>query len=210
MILGISASGRKDGITSKTVKAILESSNSEYEYISLSGKRINGCIGCTLCAADNKCKVKDDWNEIAEKMLMADAIVFGAPNYGGTINALGHACLERTFCFRHRAAFSLSGKLGVAVSASYSEQGASLVNMIIKKSMMVNKMSVVGAVSAHGYSQCYTCGFGHKCNAGNVVKKYGILDKIEKKHLPPSFEEQEDTILKANSMGKLLESLVSK
>ncbi|WP_411679783.1 NAD(P)H-dependent oxidoreductase [Clostridium thailandense] len=207
MILGISASGRKDGIISKTVKAILEASNSEYEYISLSGKRINGCIGCTLCAADNQCKVKDDWNEIAEKMLMADVIVFGAPNYGETINALGHACLERTFCFRHREAFSLSGKIGVAVSASYSEEGTNLVNMIIKKSMMINKMSVVGAVSAHGYSQCYTCGFGQNCNAGNVVKKYGPLDKIEKKHLPPSFEEQEDTIFQVNNIGKLLGSL---
>lgn len=204
MILGISASGRKDGITSKTVKAILEASNLEYEYISLSGKKINGCIGCTLCAADNQCKVKDDWNEIAEKMLMADAIVFGAPNYGGCINALGHACLERTFCFSHRGAFSLSGKLGIAVSTSYSGQGNDLVNMIIKKAMVFNKMSVIGSVSAHGYAQCYTCGFGHNCNVGHVVKKHGPLDKIEKKHLPPSFEEQEDTILQARSMGKLL------
>jgi multimeric flavodoxin WrbA len=35
MILGISASGRKDGITAKTVKAVLAASNCEYEYISL-------------------------------------------------------------------------------------------------------------------------------------------------------------------------------
>ncbi|EET88019.1 NADPH-dependent FMN reductase [Clostridium carboxidivorans P7] len=144
---------------------------------------------------------------MAEKMLMADAIVFGAPNYGGIINALGHACLERTFCFRHRGVFSLSGKIGIAVSTSYIGQGEDLVSMIIKKAMMSNKMSVVGAVSAHGYAQCYTCGFGHKCSVGHMVKEHGPLDKIEKKHLPPSFEEQEDTILQVNKMGKLLKSL---
>jgi len=103
LILGISASARKDGITSAAVKAVLQASGMEYEYVSLTGKRINGCIGCTGCASDNFCKVKDDWNEIGEEMLKAEAIVFGAPNYYGTINALGHACLERTFCFRHRA-----------------------------------------------------------------------------------------------------------
>ncbi|PKM89343.1 MAG: flavodoxin family protein, partial [Firmicutes bacterium HGW-Firmicutes-12] len=77
MILGISASGRTNGITSETVKAILEATGSEYEFISLAGKQISGCIGCTKCASDNKCKLKDDWLEIAEKMLAADAIVFG-------------------------------------------------------------------------------------------------------------------------------------
>ncbi|WP_242835897.1 hypothetical protein [Clostridium sp. DL-VIII] len=54
MILGIS-SGRKNGVTSEAIKAILEATGLEYEYISLAGKRISGCIGCTLCASDNKC-----------------------------------------------------------------------------------------------------------------------------------------------------------
>lgn len=43
MILGISASGRKDGITSQAVKAVLEASGMEHEYVSLAGKKISGC-----------------------------------------------------------------------------------------------------------------------------------------------------------------------
>ena len=108
MIVGISA-GRQKGVTSAAVKAVLEKSGMEYEYLSLSGKKISGCIGCVRCGADNVCKLKDDWNAIGATLLKADAIVFGAPNYGGTINALGHACLERMFCFRHREVFSLAG-----------------------------------------------------------------------------------------------------
>lgn len=68
MILAISASGRKNRIINQTVAAIAAESGQEYEVISLAGKRINGCIGCTRCASDNICKVKDDWNEIGEKI----------------------------------------------------------------------------------------------------------------------------------------------
>ena len=94
MILGISGSGRKNRMVHQTVLAIATESGQEYEVISLAGKKINGCIGCTQCAADNICKVKDDWNEIGEKMAQANVIIFGAPNYYGTINALGHVTVE--------------------------------------------------------------------------------------------------------------------
>ncbi len=208
MILGISASGRKDGITSKVVKTILETSNLETEYISLAGKRINGCIGCTRCAADNQCKVEDDWIEIGEKMKKADAIVFGAPNYKGTINALGHACLERTFCFRHRGVFNLAGKLGVSVSTSYGKEKEDPVHLIIKRIMSSNMMAVIDTVSAHGYSQCYTCGYGLDCEAGNIVRTHGFIEKIEEEHYPPCFEGQDDTVFQVHKTGKLLDSIL--
>lgn len=68
MILGISGSSRANGTTSDVIKYILEQSGQEYEYVSLAGKKINGCIGCTRCAADSFCKVEDDWQEIGRKM----------------------------------------------------------------------------------------------------------------------------------------------
>lgn len=37
------------------------------------------------CVRDNRCKQQDDWNEIGQKMLEADAIVFGGPDYYGTL-----------------------------------------------------------------------------------------------------------------------------
>lgn len=53
MILGISGSPRKDGGTANAVKKILEESGMESEYISLSGKKINGCISCLGCVEYN-------------------------------------------------------------------------------------------------------------------------------------------------------------
>ncbi|MDF2501348.1 MAG: NADPH-dependent reductase [Anaerosporomusa subterranea] len=206
LILGISASGRNDGVTSETVKAVLKASELEYEYISLAGKQINGCIGCTACAADNTCKVQDDWNEIGEKMREADAIVFGAPNYFGRMNALGHAFWERAFCFRHQEVFSLAGKLGVIVSVEY--EGNSRVKPEIEDFMSRNKMVVVESVFAKGSSQCFTCGYGHDCGVGNVVRLHGFIEKVEDKHLPPCFSQQEEAKIQAYKAGKILGSIL--
>jgi multimeric flavodoxin WrbA len=206
-IIGISASGREQGITSEVVKAVLEATGEPHEYISLAGLQIGGCIGCTRCAADSRCKVEDDWLAIGDKMLAAEAIVFGAPNYYGTINALGHACWERTFCFRHREVFRLAGKLGVAIGVGYEAENLRVMEYI-RQMMGHNMMAVVGTVCAAGYSQCYTCGFGQDCAVGSVVRRHGFLDAIEAEHLPPRFAEQEEASFQAYRVGKTLGSIL--
>lgn len=206
MILGISASGRPEGITDEAIKTILEASELDYEYISLAGKNINGCIGCTRCAADNRCKQIDDWNKIGEKMLESEVIIFGAPNYYGTINALGHACLERTYSFRHQGKFCLKGKAGIAVGVDDQEENSVL--PYIKNMMVHNKMKIIDDLAVDGYSQCYTCGFGHQCEVGSVVPKHGFLDEIKDEHLPPRFCEQEKNMVKAKKIGQKLKSIL--
>ncbi len=207
MILGISASARYNGITSESVRAILDKSEQPYEFISLAQKQISGCIACTQCAGDNRCKLQDDWAEIGDAMLRADAIVFGAPNYFNTISAIGHACLERTFCFRHMGAFCLKGKGVIIVSTQYEGNDSNPVHDFVDKFITINKMQVLYKVSAHGYSQCYTCGYGQNCSIGNVVKKHGMLTKIEEHHLPLCFAQQTDTILQVEQAAKILKLL---
>ena len=53
-ILRISASERKQGITGKAVRAVLEATGQPHEYVSLSGLKIYGCRNCTVCAGDNQ------------------------------------------------------------------------------------------------------------------------------------------------------------
>lgn len=140
-------------------------------------------------------------------MLAADAIIFGAPNYYGTLNALTHACLEGTFCFRHREAFSLTGKLGVAVAVD-SRRDDSPVLAFIRRMMGSNLMPVVGTVQADGTSQCHDCGFGEDCAVGSVVAKDGLLDCIIDEHRPPRFAEQEEAVQQATKVGKTLGSIL--
>ena len=193
MILGICASGRViernetglllKGITEEFVKFILENTGEPSEYISLNEKKILGCQGCLKCAPDNICKLDDDWAEIRDRIFKASAIVFGAPNYYGTINAVGHAFLERFFSLRHRGKFKLLGKPNVIVTVGTGE--ANPAEDFIKSVFRSNYMAEpIGVLRVKGLAQCYTCGFGANCPAGAVVGKHGFLNEIRHYHIP--------------------------
>ena len=53
----------------------------EVEHISLKGKEIKFCIGCLVCQKTQKCVLKDDALEMAEKVKNADTLVFATPIY---------------------------------------------------------------------------------------------------------------------------------
>jgi multimeric flavodoxin WrbA len=53
----------------------------EVECVSLKGKKIGFCIGCFTCLRTQKCVIKDDAAEIAEKIKNADSLVFVTPIY---------------------------------------------------------------------------------------------------------------------------------
>jgi multimeric flavodoxin WrbA len=171
------------GVTEELVKYIVEKTGEPYELLSLSGKRISGCMGCVRCAKDNVCVIDDDWAEIRDKMFAADAVVFGAPNYYGSINSIAHAFLERTFSLRHRERFPLSGKLNAIVAVGSEE--ANPVEDYIRMMFRSNHMAEpVGVLRASGINQCYLCGYGHDCAAGAVVAKHGFLPSVEDYHFP--------------------------
>lgn len=193
-ILAISGSARVGRMTHSAVNALLEGCTDDFEIISLAGKKINGCLGCAACAGDNKCKVCDDFNEIADKMEEADIIIFGAPNYFGTINALAHAVLERTFCFRHRDRFILEGKLGVIVTTCESREIEDPVAALIDRNFFFNHIETIGRVQTTNYNQCYTCGYGHSCIRGAVARKHGLLEEILPCHLPKEVACQDETM----------------
>jgi len=193
MILGVSASGRMakrndagtltHGITEEMVRYILTKTGEPIEFVSFASKTIKGCTGCCGCAGDNICVIEDDWSAIRDKMFKADAIVFGAPNYYGVINSLGHAFLERTFSLRHRERFPLAGKLNVIVTTGSEEDSS--VEDFIRKIFRSNYMAEpVGALKVAGISQCYQCGYGEECAAGSVVSRHGFIDEIRESILP--------------------------
>jgi len=192
MILGVNASARpvkhKDGkmvsgTTEELMKHLLENTGEPYEYVSLGDKTILGCRGCCKCSSNNLCVINDDWADIRDKMFKADAVVFGAPNYYGMINGIGHAFLERTFSLRHREHFPLAGKLNTIIT---SDGGApNPVEEYIRKMFRSNYMAEpIGVLKVPGISQCYTCGYGNDCTAGSVVSRHGLLDNILPEHVP--------------------------
>ena len=69
-----------DILTAKLIAGARDAGH-QVEYISLKGKEINFCTGCLACQKTQRCVLKDDALEIADKVKNADTIVFVTPIY---------------------------------------------------------------------------------------------------------------------------------
>jgi len=202
-ILGISGSPRKNlqsGVY-KLVQTVLENTGIEYELISLRGKTISGCIACLGCVEDNICKVNDDFAPLREKIIDADAYVFGAPNYYSSFNAATHAFLERWFQFRHQTGDALWGKLGVAVGVGGTS--GSFPTNDLEKFFLYNFIETVDKVDGQGAASCFSCGYGETCQVGIPSMIHGEGVKITEEMIP-NVTKQPDVMAKAAKAGQLL------
>ena len=203
MILGISGSPRKEKISGvyRLVRTVLESTGCEYELISLRNKKISGCIACLGCIEDNLCKVEDDFRDIRDKIVNADAFVIGAPNYYSGINALTHAFLERWFQFIHRDGNLLWGKLGIAVGVG-GTTGEFPANEI-EKFFSYNFIETIAKISGQGAAACYSCGYGETCRVGIPYFLYGKEARVSEETTPDVMK-QGEVVNKAIEAGKEL------
>ena len=72
--------GNSDTLADNFAKGAAEKGH-HVEKISLLHKQIAFCRGCLSCQKTEKCVIKDDANEIVEKMKNADVLVFATPVY---------------------------------------------------------------------------------------------------------------------------------
>ncbi|MBU3178474.1 flavodoxin family protein [Clostridium estertheticum] len=82
------------------VKEAAKDKEIETEIINLYDLNYTGCKSCFACkrlggVSYGKCAVKDDIQEVLEKVSQADGIVFGSPIYLGTITGQLQSFIER-------------------------------------------------------------------------------------------------------------------
>ncbi len=205
-ILGISGSPRRGKTTERLVKEVLSATSCETEFISLAGKKIAPCNACLACVPDNICKVKDDMSWLREKILEADAYVFGAPNYFSTLNSLTHSFLERLCQFRHRSGTALAGKYAAIVSTGGIDPSSP--GKAIESMLPYFQIRHIGTVSALGTASCFTCGHGENCTVGAVALLFGAGHKIDKDSIP-DLSRQPQKIEEARLLGKKLEACMT-
>jgi multimeric flavodoxin WrbA len=117
-ILGIMCSPRKGGNTEILMKEALASADqagAQTEMVSVVGKNIAPCDGCSGCRKTSACLIKDDMQDIYQKMEAADGIIIGSPVYFGSVSAQGKAVMDRTFSLLGRQ--KLKGKVAASVLA---------------------------------------------------------------------------------------------
>jgi multimeric flavodoxin WrbA len=74
------ANSNSDKLADSFAKGALEAGN-DVETVSLKGKTIAFCKGCFACSKLGHCVINDDANEITEKILNAEVVVWATPIY---------------------------------------------------------------------------------------------------------------------------------
>jgi multimeric flavodoxin WrbA len=170
-ILGINASPRgNESNTLQLVKSVLtgaESEGAEVELIDLYKLKIEYCTGCGACYATGECPQIDDFEELFDKILNSDGIVFGAPNYINSIPAPMKAFFDRLSDAIHCQ--MLAGKFGCSVCTA----GGSKADVVVEymNGVLMNLgVTVVGglgvAVGLYPYALQQAAG-----TAGDLGKK---------------------------------------
>lgn len=104
-ILTLLGSARAKGNTATVlgwVEEALQAQGHTVERVPVTRKSINGCLGCLKCRETSEavaCVQHDDANEILERMLAADGILFASPVYFWGVTAQIKALMDRCYAF---------------------------------------------------------------------------------------------------------------
>jgi len=97
-IVGVVGSPRVNGNTeillSEALRAAAED-GAQTELIRLADKEIKPCDACLSCRQTGECHIKDDFQEIFEKMVRADGIILASPVYFGSATPQIMALIDR-------------------------------------------------------------------------------------------------------------------
>lgn len=119
-ILGINASPKgSKSQTLKLVKAVLSGAKSKgckVELVDICKLNIEYCNACGVCYKQEKCVKKDDFQVLYGKILAADGLVMGSPNYFRSVTAQMKTIIDRMADAIHCQL--LTGKYSVNVATA--------------------------------------------------------------------------------------------
>lgn len=129
-ILVLSGSPRKKGNTDLLCDEFIRGANENNctsEKIYVIDKNIKGCIGCGACQINGgSCSQKDDMQEIYEKIIANDIIVFSSPVYFYSWTSQIKAVIDRTFAIEK----ILKNKTFYLISAGAAPEEKYMKNLI--------------------------------------------------------------------------------
>jgi len=134
-IIAVQSSPNEDGLTCLLARAVLEGAESEgaeTELIHLNRLNIESCKahnrGWGTCRSEGECMIKDDFQNLREKINQADALVFSTPVYFGDLSESAKRFFDRwRRCETHnREASPLRGKLAIGIAAAGGSGGGAV------------------------------------------------------------------------------------
>lgn len=190
-VIGFSAGAvGREGNVDRMVKAVLDGSGHDVEFVKLSDMSYTGCKSCVhLCARPQVCKLDDDLLPYYEKIKEADAVVIGAPVIFGGISGMTVTFIERFFGYRH-VSIPIAGKpfIGVVGGAMSVDTASEQLRGALAH-FEVNLLDVVTFQSR--IPPCFKCGRHKECEIGGLYMMLGDAAK-ELTITPEMFAKWED------------------
>jgi multimeric flavodoxin WrbA len=172
-IIGFSAgSVGREGNVDRMVKAIMEKSGHDSEFVKLADLNYSGCKGCVhLCARPQVCKLDDDLLPYYQKVKEADAVVIGAPVYFDALNGMAVSFIERFFGYRH-VDIAIAGKpFVIAVCGGMMVDGAT---QQLRQMLGHFEVNILDAVQFQSrVPPCFKCGRHKECEIGGLYAMLG-------------------------------------
>ncbi|WP_018125519.1 flavodoxin family protein [Desulfovibrio oxyclinae] len=190
--VAVNGSPRKGGNTETLLKATLEpleQSGWETELVQVGGRKVRGCIACNKCFEEKNgtCIAHDDlFNELMEKIVRADALVFGSPTYFSDVSAELKAVLDRAGYVGLANGGLLRGKIGAAVVAVRRGGGIHVYDSI-NHMFLMSQMIVPGSIYwnlGYGLNKAEAAGDEEGMrNMGNLGRTIDWLGKAMKPNM---------------------------
>ncbi|MEW6622189.1 MAG: flavodoxin family protein [Bacillota bacterium] len=157
-ILGISGSPRKgatDFAVKKALEAAAEIPGVTTQYWSVKGKKIGYCMHCDKCIREKTmCYIEDDFKELEQLFLDADAYIIGSPVYDMNITAQLTACFNRLRPIYLVHPGVLKNKVGGAISLGGTRHGGQETTL----QAIINFYLMHGILVCGGLGGCYSGG----------------------------------------------------
>lgn len=206
-VIGVSGSPIKNSNSDRALQTALDATGCETELIKLIDYTIEPCRGCLGCVETNRCIIKDDGIELAEKVKEADALIVAGFTPYSSLDARTKAFLERLYPLRHQHGFMAGKPGGAIITSCVLEESETLPPAAmmglnaISFYMMEEGMNIVGNVKIDGNVPCVRCRKAVGCKMSGIPMLYGADATPESVGIK-AFENQPEAVAAAKELGK--------
>lgn len=103
-MLALAPSPRRDGNSEILLKEFcrgVEEEGWQVDFLRVNDLKFRPCQACDACAKDGRCVVRDDMQDVYQKLIDADALVVASPVTFGSLNAQVKMLIDRFQCWWH-------------------------------------------------------------------------------------------------------------
>lgn len=153
----ISGSPRK-GNTDFILQEIFKAISGDKEIIFLRDKKIEHCRGCLRCDQSNECVIPDEMQEIYKKIVAADVLIVGSPNYFDNVPGLLKDFIDRTNPFYETEILKGKKLVNIVTGGGKIENSQRVVDHALKCFAACHNLEIIGsylfqALQADGVKQ---------------------------------------------------------